>query len=48
MNVPATLKVLFVGGGNMATAMIGGLLARGIPPASIGVVELRPEARDEL
>jgi pyrroline-5-carboxylate reductase len=48
MNVPAFLKVLFVGGGNMANAMIGGLLARGISPASIGVVELRPEARDEL
>ena len=28
--------------------MIGGLLARGMPPASIGVIELRPEARNAL
>jgi pyrroline-5-carboxylate reductase len=42
------MKVLFVGGGNMAAAMVGGLTARGLDAASIGVVEPRPEARDDL
>lgn len=42
------MKVLFVGGGNMANAMIGGLVARGTPAAAIGVVELRAEARQQL
>ena len=42
------MKVLFVGGGNMAAAMIGGLTARGMAASSIGVVEPRPEARDDL
>jgi pyrroline-5-carboxylate reductase len=43
-----SLEVLFVGGGNMAAAMIGGLKARGMAAASIGAVELRAEARAAL
>jgi pyrroline-5-carboxylate reductase len=39
------LNVTFIGGGNMATALIGGLVARGIDTAGIKVVELLHEAR---
>jgi pyrroline-5-carboxylate reductase len=42
------MKILFIGGGNMAGAMIGGLLARGMAASEIGVVELLPEAREAL
>ena len=42
------MKILFVGGGNMAGAMIGGLLARGESAAEIGVVELNADARQAL
>lgn len=39
------MNVTFIGGGNMATALIGGLVARGIATAGIKVVEVLPEAR---
>jgi pyrroline-5-carboxylate reductase len=42
------MKILFIGGGNMASAMIGGLIARGEKAAAIGVVELNAEARTSL
>lgn len=42
------MKILFIGGGNMASAMIGGLIARGEMAAEIGVVDLNPEARTAL
>lgn len=42
------MKILFIGGGNMASAMIGGLLARGEQAKEIGVVELSAEARQGL
>ena len=42
------MKVAFVGGGNMATAIIGGLLARGFRAADIVVAEVDPGARDRL
>lgn len=42
------MKILFIGGGNMASAMIGGLLARGETAAEIGVVELGAEARQAI
>jgi pyrroline-5-carboxylate reductase len=42
------MKILFIGGGNMASAMIGGMLARGEAASAIGVVELNPEARASL
>ena len=42
------MTTLFIGGGNMAAAMIGGLIGRGIPGADLHVVELRAEAREDL
>lgn len=39
------MKIAFIGGGNMATALIGGLLRDGVPPASVRVVEVDPERR---
>ncbi|MFV8826107.1 pyrroline-5-carboxylate reductase [Thauera sp. WH-2] len=38
------MKITFLGGGNMATALIGGMLERGFLPADIQVVELGSEA----
>ncbi|MBL0421139.1 pyrroline-5-carboxylate reductase [Ramlibacter sp. AW1] len=46
-SVPST-RLAFIGGGNMASALIGGLLARGLEPASIQVVEPFEGARDRL
>lgn len=42
------MKIAFLGGGNMASALIGGLIARGMKPGSISVVELLPAARRKL
>ncbi len=42
------MKLTFVGGGNMAAALIGGLLAKGTAPDAIKVVEVLPEARARL
>ena len=41
-------KVSFIGGGNMATAIIGGLIASGTQPADIEVVEINADARAQL
>lgn len=38
----------FIGGGNMASAIIGGLIAQGVPAAQILVVEPWDEARAQL
>ncbi len=38
----------FIGGGNMAAALIGGLIGRGHAPEGIRVVELQAEARTRL
>jgi pyrroline-5-carboxylate reductase len=43
-----TLTFGFVGGGNLATALIGGLIARGVPPASVRVADPSPDARERL
>ncbi len=37
------MKICFIGGGNMASALIGGLLQRGFSPAQIRVVEINAE-----
>jgi pyrroline-5-carboxylate reductase len=42
------MKIAFVGGGNMANAIIGGLLAAGRKPAEIVVVEIDPQARARM
>jgi pyrroline-5-carboxylate reductase len=41
-------KVSFIGGGNMAAAIIGGLIASGTQPADIEVVEINADARARL
>lgn len=41
-------KVSFIGGGNMAAAIIGGLIASGAQPADIEVVEINADARAQL
>lgn len=43
-----TMKIVFVGGGNMASALIGGLLKAGVSADAIKVVEVSAEARARL
>ena len=43
-----TRQIAFVGGGNMATGLIGGLIARGTPPASIVVADPEASQRSRL
>ena len=42
------MKIAFLGGGNMATALIGGLVAKGTDARSISVVEVSAAARERL
>lgn len=42
------MKIAFLGGGNMAGALIGGLLAKGHDRGAISVIELSPAARERL
>ncbi|MFN8998366.1 MAG: pyrroline-5-carboxylate reductase [Betaproteobacteria bacterium] len=42
------MKVTFVGGGNMASALIGGMLARGWPASHVRVAEVDAGARKRL
>ena len=42
------MKITFLGGGNMATALIGGMIERGFEAAAIQVVELGAAARAAL
>jgi pyrroline-5-carboxylate reductase len=42
------MKITFIGGGNMASALIGGLIKRGYSPSKIHVVELNKERCVEL
>ena len=41
-------RIAFVGGGNMASAVIGGLIKQGLPASHIDVVEPFAQARDKL
>ena len=42
------MRIAFLGGGNMASALIGGLVAKGADARSIAVVEMSPAARERL
>jgi pyrroline-5-carboxylate reductase len=47
---PATFEqpIAFIGGGNMASAILGGLLKQGLPAAQVQVVEPWAQARERL
>jgi pyrroline-5-carboxylate reductase len=42
------LKISFIGGGNMASALIGGLAGKVTPAANIHVVDINADAREKL
>jgi pyrroline-5-carboxylate reductase len=42
------MKICFIGGGNMATALIGGLIGKGFDAAQISVVEINADSRAKL
>jgi pyrroline-5-carboxylate reductase len=42
------VRIAFLGGGNMASALIGGLLRKGVDASGISVVEVSPAAREKL
>jgi len=46
--LPADLSVAFIGGGNMASALIGGLVHQGLPAARLQVVEPHAPSRARL
>jgi pyrroline-5-carboxylate reductase len=49
MNIPAPpATIAFIGGGNMAGALIGGLIQTGTPRSSLIVVEPMPQQRQQL
>ena len=43
MATTTSLNIAFIGGGNMASALIAGLLAKGQPPSLLHVVETDAE-----
>ena len=42
------MNICFIGGGNMASALIGGMLGRGFPATQISVVEINADNRARL
>lgn len=42
------LQFSFIGGGNMASALIGGLLHAGVPHTALNVIERNPQTREAL
>jgi len=45
---PSDAAIVFIGGGNMARSLIGGLVARGGDAASVRVVDPNPDTREAL
>ncbi|ATD68313.1 MULTISPECIES: pyrroline-5-carboxylate reductase [Luteimonas] len=45
---PSDAPIVFIGGGNMARSLIGGLVARGGDAASVRVVDPNPDTREAL
>jgi pyrroline-5-carboxylate reductase len=39
------MKIAFIGGGNMASALIGGLIKRGVAPSDLYAIDINDEAR---
>ncbi len=48
MSAVLNCNISFIGGGNMAQALIGGLIARGLPPTRITVSDPVEQVRDLL
>ena len=42
------MKVVFIGGGNMAMALVSGLLEKGTKPGDLSVVDISVEARQKF
>src|SRR5438270_10896892 len=42
------MSITFLGGGNMANALVGGLVAKGFDARGISVIEIAPAARDKI
>ena len=42
------MNICFIGGGNMASAMLGGLVKQGVPPRQLRVVEINADNRKRL
>ena len=42
------MRIAFLGGGNMASALVGGMLARRVDPRSLSVIEVSPAARERI
>jgi pyrroline-5-carboxylate reductase len=42
------MKIVFVGAGNMASALIGGLISRGVVPSDIVIIDTSPTQREQV
>lgn len=42
------MRIAFIGGGNMASALVGGLLKNGLAAQQVAIVEIDPSARERI